>query len=44
MTEEKLDAARRLLTSGTSPREVADWGQYEDWLPLNIEGMYGYLK
>lgn len=41
----ELDAGKDLaaIQASVKMEDYADWGQYEAWLPLNIEGMVGHL-
>lgn len=41
-----IDAGRTVdeLKQSITMADYEDWSQYGEWLPLNIEGMYGYLK
>lgn len=41
-----IDAGKTVneLKQSITMSDYKDWGQYDEWLPLNIEGMHGYLK
>jgi len=32
------------LKTEVTMSDYKDWGNYEDWLPLNIEGMANFLQ